>query len=1716
MISFRRLLLGVTAAALLVGQVFAAPYATTGVGTSTIGGTTPDYATLSTACAAITTAGSRDATEWVFLIQGNIAETANSCIMCTVATGGSIVFRPAPGVQATISWPVIADNAGTSGRIVIGANTAAAGLKKTDNIIFDGCNTPGGKTRDLFLLGISGETTSGYFIAIRGNSDGCQFKNLMIRGMSSTGNASCIAFRADQSTAGATANYVPDNWVVDNCWLQQSGSQSGNSIYGASVTGTLPAGTQMSGWSITNNLLVTGTRSIFTYGGSGTISGNTFRCVAAGGFQQTSIWHYGANGITGFTWTIDKNIFDNMQQQNASAGDYGPATIIVGPAAPSSGTYNITNNMIGGYYFTGAAANGNYQAIRVTGDSPDTVVNIEHNSINMPHTASVTATGPGRAYAIGRTKPTNPQQVNIKNNIIRFLHTGAQAYAIWAEVGTKLVSDGNDIWASGSKVGVLGAPNVTPTYKALFNNVAYVGVDTTHFWTNQCVNVALDPADAAFDSVTSRVLTAAGSYYVTFASVGTDVSGAALTVTNKAWAANVATLTTSAPHGLAIGNPVKVALSPADTYYDGVFAVAAVPSTTTFTYTKTQTAGATSGVATGSVYPPTTTAGTVGGAEAGNGLYTTFADWQTGGFDANGQNVDPGSTTGGIWASGPLPKQNGDLHFTGIPTTLANTTVLATLAACNTDMDGDTRTAGACKPGADEPTAGSSSYTWTGATNSDMNVATNWNPNRTSPRWNDTLVLDGASVASPAVMIRDSHIGGLKVINSATAVITTFGPYNRLQVYDGSNSTAADFAIEAGSSLRLTGAYSTYLEVVGAATASISGDMIFNASTASVPQFLLGKTAGSVAFENGSACLMVPATSGGGNCFGSSATLDGAGGSAVDSTGVVFKSGSAYYSGGYKDGTPSAAMPSNPFVLTAPQSMVEFKPGSDFISLGTGSPSVAGRTFGYGGNYIVRSSGTLSLSGGTNWTVGGDMIVRAGTLSFGMTAPLTTIGGNLVVESASTGFTDAAAPTAASVVDIKGNVDVQGASLFTPSTNAFRAFQLSGTAPQTANFQGKTLPNFTLLNLSGATLTTSATVSGVLALTSGVLTTTVPNVIVAADGASAITRGATGWVNGPLVRIVGATTGARAFPIGTATDYLPLTVTFNAAPAIGYLGVGTLSAAHPAVPSYAAAINRCWSFQTGAPAAVDCSINFSYLAGEVGSAQEDKLAAQRYTGSGTTWTPFATTVDTGAHTALASSVTGFSDWTLFAVPTIQLPVASNDFGLQNTLDYGGTTHDQSFTVNNTGGATLSISAINHSGSADFAVQSPSSFPVTVPAGGNTSITIRYSPNLITAQNASFAVLSNDPATPSTNITVQGQGAKPDINVVTPDGLDFGYVLVSSPATPLTLRIENLGSAALNISGISPAGSAEITWTAPTFPVVIPASSFQEFEINFTPLATSSYSKTFTIASDSPGELSIGRTFTGQGSNVTVSSPVDFGFVKTTQTGSANIAINNTNGAVATTYTLSVGNPAKFSAVADDFVYVAAGATANLPVQYAPTAVATDTSTFTLTSSDMGAPDLSGELTGRGWATIHGKKAAINGTAGGTVQVESDGTYNYSKIVVAPGAFTGTKTFTIQEPSDNHGKPMAVECLPAGPIGGTVKLYVEFKTADIGGPNAGWWVNQAVMVWNGAEFAVVSGTMTNADAGGGAFTCSVDVTTFSTYATAMDPAKASVTDWRIFE
>jgi len=219
---------------------------------------------------------------------------------------------------------------------------------------------------------------------------------------------------------------------------------------------------------------------------------------------------------------------------------------------------------------------------------------------------------------------------------------------------------------------------------------------------------------------------------------------------------------------------------------------------------------------------------------------------------------------------------------------------------------------------------------------------------------------------------------------------------------------------------------------------------------------------------------------------------------------------------------------------------------------------------------------------------------------------------------------------------------------------------------------------------------------------------------------------------------------------------------------------------------------------------------------------------------------------------------------------------------------------RTYTIENTGTAVLNITGpvtIGGSHAADFSVVSPPDS--TVAAGsGTTEFIISFNPSATGIRSATLSIDNDDSDENPYNFSIQGNGTilnTPDINVtgngisivhgdVTPsltDYTDFGSADVTSEAAIRTFMIQNTGTAALNLTDVSPyvaiGGAHAADFLVSLIPVTpVPSGSSTTLEVTFDPSATGARSATISIASDDPDENPY--TFVIQGTGTTVVAP----------------------------------------------------------------------------------------------------------------------------------------------------------------------------------------------------------------------------------------------------
>jgi hypothetical protein len=213
-------------------------------------------------------------------------------------------------------------------------------------------------------------------------------------------------------------------------------------------------------------------------------------------------------------------------------------------------------------------------------------------------------------------------------------------------------------------------------------------------------------------------------------------------------------------------------------------------------------------------------------------------------------------------------------------------------------------------------------------------------------------------------------------------------------------------------------------------------------------------------------------------------------------------------------------------------------------------------------------------------------------------------------------------------------------------------------------------------------------------------------------------------------------------------------------------------------------------------------------------------------------------------------------------------IALSGTGVQGTLtanpasfNFGnvlvGSSGTQTFTLSNSGTASVTISAASASGTG-FSITGLS-VPLTLAAGQSTTFSGQFAPSATGTASGSVAITNNAPGSPLT-IALSGTGVQPQL-APTPTSASFGSV-VTGTSNSQTIKLSNAGSASVTISQATVSGNG-FSLTGITVPLTIAAGSSATFNVAFNPSAAGSVTGTVTLVSNAPNSpLTIGLSGTG--------------------------------------------------------------------------------------------------------------------------------------------------------------------------------------------------------------------------------------------------------------
>jgi len=210
-----------------------------------------------------------------------------------------------------------------------------------------------------------------------------------------------------------------------------------------------------------------------------------------------------------------------------------------------------------------------------------------------------------------------------------------------------------------------------------------------------------------------------------------------------------------------------------------------------------------------------------------------------------------------------------------------------------------------------------------------------------------------------------------------------------------------------------------------------------------------------------------------------------------------------------------------------------------------------------------------------------------------------------------------------------------------------------------------------------------------------------------------------------------------------------------------------------------------------------------------------------------------------------------------AVTGMGIDIPTANCTLSGNLNFGnievGSSATQSFMIQNTGSAALSVSSISYPNTCSLSWTNG-----TIAAGSSKNVTVTFSPSSAITYNGNITVNSNA-SNGTQSISIIGVGTvTATANCAISGNMNFGNVNTGSTSSK-TLTIQNTGNSTLSVSSINCPSGYGLSWTNGS----ISAGSSKSVTVSFTPTSSSSYNGTITVYSNATnGTQSLSISGTG--------------------------------------------------------------------------------------------------------------------------------------------------------------------------------------------------------------------------------------------------------------
>ncbi len=311
----------------------------------------------------------------------------------------------------------------------------------------------------------------------------------------------------------------------------------------------------------------------------------------------------------------------------------------------------------------------------------------------------------------------------------------------------------------------------------------------------------------------------------------------------------------------------------------------------------------------------------------------------------------------------------------------------------------------------------------------------------------------------------------------------------------------------------------------------------------------------------------------------------------------------------------------------------------------------------------------------------------------------------------------------------------------------------------------------------------------------------------------------------------------------------------------------------------------------------------------------------------------------------------------------------------NSQNLGTTSAAQTFTLNNTGNAALTISSIALAGAdpADFAATNTCGGSVA--ASASCTISVTFTPAAAGSRAATLNITdnSNNVAGSQQSVSLVGTGTSATVSL-SASALSFGSQTVGTTSAAQGVNLTNGGSGALTISNIQVTGTDPGDFGMPsnTCGSSLAANASCTVNVTFTPAASGSRTATLTFA-DSATNSPQSVTLTGTGAvPIAVLSPANFTFASQpdmTSSSPESFTLSNTGGATLSIASIGLAgsNPDDFAQESTCGATLGANSTCTIAVLFTPSAAGSRSGTLVVTdnSNNVAGSTQSSTLAGTG-------------------------------------------------------------------------------------------------------------------------------------------------------